>query len=70
MKEKNLIGKGKYTVNAVDQQHIKLVGRLKDKSSVIIHIHNKWLWNTQNKNMQNMMSKTLNEGRGVKIQSC
>ena len=27
----------------------KLVGMLKDKSSKIIYIHNKWLRNTQNK---------------------
>ena len=30
---KNVIGKGKYTVKLIDQPLIKLVGRLKDKSS-------------------------------------
>ena len=39
-KEKNLIGKGKYIVKTVDQPLIKLVGRLKDKSSKLIYIHN------------------------------
>ena len=29
-------GKGKYTVKVVNQPYIKLVGRLKDKSSKII----------------------------------
>ena len=37
---KNLIGKGKYPVK-VDQPLTKLVGRLKDKSSKIIYMHNK-----------------------------
>ena len=35
---KNLIGKGKHTL---DQPLIKLIGRLKDKSSKIIYIYNK-----------------------------
>ena len=36
---KNLTGKGKYIVKAVNQPCIKLVGRLKDKSSKIMYIH-------------------------------
>ena len=61
---KNLTGKGKHTVKVVDQPLIKLVGSLKDKSSKITYIHNKQLRDTQNKKMQNMMSKTLNVGGG------
>ena len=41
MKGKNFIGKGKHTVNVVDQPLIKLVGTLKNKSSKIIYINNK-----------------------------
>ena len=37
---KNLAGKGKYTVKVVNQPCIRLVGRLKDKSSKIMYIHN------------------------------
>ena len=40
-KEKNLIGKCKYTIKVINQQLINLVGRLKDKSSKIIYIYNK-----------------------------
>ena len=40
---KNLIGKGKYAVMVVNQQHIKLEGRLKDKSCKISCIHDKQL---------------------------
>ena len=39
MKGKNLIGKDKHTVKY--QSLIKLVGRSKDKSNKIIHIHDK-----------------------------
>ena len=35
---KNLIGKSKYTVKAVNQPHTKLVERLKDKSTKITYI--------------------------------
>ena len=42
----NLIGKGKYIIK-VDRSHLKLIGRLKDKSSKIIYIHNKQLRDTQ-----------------------
>ena len=42
-KGKYLIGKGKYTVMVEDQPLIKLIGRLKDKSSNTIYIHNKQL---------------------------
>ena len=41
MKEKNLIGKGKYTENVVHQSLIQLVGRLKGKRSKIADIYNK-----------------------------
>ena len=47
-KEK-LIRKDKYAVKEVNQPYIKIVGRLKDKSSKIISIHNKQLRDTQNK---------------------
>ena len=57
-KKKSLIGEGKHIVKLVDQQLIKLVKRLKDKSSKITRIHNKELRNTQNKHV-NLMSKTL-----------
>ena len=40
MEGKNLAGKGKYTVKVVNQPCIRLVGRLKDKSSKIMYIHN------------------------------
>ena len=46
MKGKKLISKGKPTVKVVNQPHTKLVGRLKDKSSEIINIHNKHLRDT------------------------
>ena len=42
MKEKNLIGIGKYAVKVVDKPLIQLVGRIKDKSSKIVYIH-KWM---------------------------
>ena len=35
-------GKGKYTGKEVNQPHIKLARKLKDKSSKIIYIHSKW----------------------------
>lgn len=38
VKEKNVIGKDKYTVKLVSQPCIGLVGRLKDKSNKIISI--------------------------------
>ena len=38
---KNLIGKDKHTVKVVDETLIKLIGRLNDKNSKIIYIHNK-----------------------------
>lgn len=41
MKGKNLAGKGKYTVKALNQPGINLVGRLKNCSSKVIYIHNK-----------------------------
>ena len=43
-----LTGKGKYTIKVGNHPHTKLVGRLKDKSSKIICIHNKQLRGTQN----------------------
>ena len=45
---KKLTGKGKHTVTVENHPHIKLVGRLKNKSSKIICIHNKQLRYTQN----------------------
>ena len=52
----------KLIVKIVDQSLIKLVGKLRDKSSKIIYIHNKWLREAHN----NKMSKTLNVGWGSK----
>ena len=46
-----LIGKGKYIAKVVNQPFIKLVGSLKDKSSKIIYVHDKWIKDTQNKIM-------------------
>ena len=46
MKGKNHIGKGKHTAKIVNQPLIKLVGRLKDKSSKIIYVYNKQLQDT------------------------
>ena len=43
-----LTGKGKHTIKLGNHPHTKLVGRLKDKSSKIICIHNKQLSDTQN----------------------
>ena len=48
----------------MDQSHTNLVGRLKTKvvkSSVFT------MKNTQNRKMENMMSKTLKVGEGVKM---
>ena len=45
---KKFTGKGKHTVKVGNHAHIKLVGRLKGKSSKIICIHNKQLKDTQN----------------------
>ena len=46
---KKLTGKGKHIIKVGNHPHIKLVGRLKDKSSKIICILNKQLRNTQEK---------------------
>ena len=43
-----LTGKGKHTINVGNHPCTKLVGRLKDKSSKTICIHNKQLRVTQN----------------------
>ena len=59
-KGKNLISKVKHTLKVVNKPHIKLGGRLKNKSSKIIYIHNKQLRDKQNKKMQIIMSKTVN----------
>ena len=45
---KKLTSKGKHIVKVGNHPHTKLVGRLKDKSSKIICIHNKQLRDTQN----------------------
>ena len=41
MKGKNFTCKGKHTIEVVDQSVIKLVERLKDKSSKIIFMYDK-----------------------------
>ena len=43
-----LTSKGKHTVKVGNHPHTKVVGRLKDKNSKIIYIHNKQLRDTQN----------------------
>lgn len=48
---RNLTGKDNYTKKVANQPLIKLVGRLTDKSNKIIYIHNKHVWDTQNKNV-------------------
>ena len=45
---KKLTGKGKHTVTGRKLSMHKTSGRLKDKSSKIIYIHNKKLKDTQN----------------------
>ena len=45
---KKLISKGKHIGKVGNHPHTKLVGRLRDKSSKIIYIHNKQLRDTQN----------------------
>ena len=42
-----LTGKGKHRINVGNHPRTKLVGRLKDKSSKIICIHNKQLRDAQ-----------------------
>ena len=49
-KRKNLIGKGKYTVKVGGQPLIKLVRKLKDRSTKTIYIQNRLLQDKQNKN--------------------
>ena len=64
------LGKGKYTVEVVVEPLIKLVGKLKDKSSKIICSQNKWLKDTQNNWLSAMISKTSTcEGRRVQTQA-
>ena len=41
MKEKNIIGKGKYIVKVVNQPHIKVVWKLRNKNSKITSLPNK-----------------------------
>ena len=43
-----LTGKGKHTIKAENHPHTKLAGRLKDKSSKTICIHNEQLRDIQN----------------------
>ena len=50
-KQKKLTGKGKHIVKVGNHSLIKLVGRLKDKSSKIIYIHIKQLRERQNNQM-------------------
>ena len=45
---KKLISKGKHTVKVGNHPRKKLAGRLKDRGSTIICIHNKQLRDTQN----------------------
>ena len=53
---RNLIGKIKIILKVVDQSFTELVGRLKDQSSKIIYIHNKYLRDIQNKKIKNILS--------------
>ena len=48
-KIEKLTGKCKHTIKVGNHPHTKLVGKLKDKSSKIICIHNKQLRDTQNR---------------------
>ena len=64
MKEKNLIGKGKYTVKVVNQPLIKLVGRLNDKRNKVIYIHSKQLGDTQ-KNVIYGVINSKHQGSGT-----
>ena len=53
---RNLIDKIKIVLKIVDQSFTELVGRLKDQSSKIIYISNKYLRDIQNKKMKNIVS--------------
>ena len=48
LQNEKLNGKDKHAVKVGSHPHTKLVGRLKNKSSKIIYIHNKQLRDTQN----------------------
>ena len=52
---RNLIDKIKIVLKIVDQSFTELVGRLKDQSSKIIYISNKYLRDIQNKKMKNIV---------------
>ena len=52
---RNLIGKIKIILKIVDQSFTELVGRLKDQSSKIIYIRNKYLRDIQNKKIKNIL---------------
>ena len=52
---RNLIGKIKIILKVVDQSFTELVGRLKDQSSKIIYIRNKYLRDIQNKKIKNIL---------------
>lgn len=53
-KRKNLSGRGKYTIKAVDQPLKKASVKLKDKHITINHNYSKYLREPQNKKMQNI----------------
>ena len=51
-KRKNLSGRGKYTIKAVDQPLKKASMKLKDKHITINHNYSKYLREPQNKKME------------------
>ena len=52
-------GQGKHTIKVGRLSYTQLVERLKSKSSQLICTHNKQLRDTQNNQVQNVISKTL-----------
>ena len=67
-KEQSITCKGKHTVKVIGQPRIKLVGRLKNRSSKIKYMCNKRLSNTQNQRSKIRCQK-IEVGVGVNADS-
>lgn len=63
-KRKSLTQEGKYTVKVTGQPIIYLGGKLKDKSTKFMYVHNKQLKDTQNQKKCKIYQKHV--GRGNK----
>ena len=65
-KRKSLTQEGKYTVKVTGQPIIYLGGKLKDKSTKFMYVHNKQLKDTQNqKNVKYIKNMWV---KGIKMQ--